>query len=189
MIDRKEQILDVTTELLLSRSFNSFSYKDLSDRLGISKASIHHHFSTKDELGVAVSERLRSTYIQRLKEITQKCKSPWDAFEAYLALVGGFVQSGNKICPPGCVQAEYNVVPEGMQRATSELYHFIHNWLTRVLADGREQGAMSFPGDPKDEAALIHAAIQGAIQNSRAEGPKEFTSVVRQLKASLKEKS
>ena len=44
MIDRKEQILDVTAELLLARSFNSFSYKDLSDRLGISKATIHHHF-------------------------------------------------------------------------------------------------------------------------------------------------
>ena len=45
-MDRKEQIVDMASELLQTRSFNSFSYQDLSERLGITKASIHHHFRT-----------------------------------------------------------------------------------------------------------------------------------------------
>ena len=67
--DRKAQILRVASELLLTRSFTSFSYQDLSDRLGIRKASIHHHFPTKDDLLVALTERYRLGQKKRLDEI------------------------------------------------------------------------------------------------------------------------
>ena len=52
MLNRKKQIMDTAEELLQKRSFSSFSYQDLSDQIGISKATIHHHFPTKDDLGV-----------------------------------------------------------------------------------------------------------------------------------------
>ena len=97
MIDRKEQILDVATELLLSRSFTSFSYQDLSERLGISKASIHHHFATKEALGVAVAERIGSRVTHRLEEVAHTYESPWDRFEGYVAVMSEIMQSGNKI--------------------------------------------------------------------------------------------
>ena len=38
MINRKEQILEAASDLLTTRSYSSFSYQDLSDRLGIRKA-------------------------------------------------------------------------------------------------------------------------------------------------------
>ena len=186
MIDRKEQILDVATELLLSRSFTSFSYQDLSDRLGISKASIHHHFASKEVLGVAVAERFCSSLTRRLEEIAQTYDGPWDQFEAYVAVMSEIMQSGNKICLPGSLQAEYNVIPEGMQAEASVLYRSLQTWLARVLTEGREKGLMDFPGNPQDQAGLIHAAMQGALQHARAEGPKEFTTVVRQLRAGMK---
>ncbi|HIE19064.1 TPA: TetR/AcrR family transcriptional regulator, partial [Candidatus Bathyarchaeota archaeon] len=34
--------------------YGGFSYSDLSKALGITKASIHHHFPSKEELGLAV---------------------------------------------------------------------------------------------------------------------------------------
>ncbi len=65
MVDRKEQILELAAELLQSRSFTSFSYQDLSERLGLSKASIHHHFSTKEELLLALAERYQERQRRR----------------------------------------------------------------------------------------------------------------------------
>ena len=189
MVDRKEQILDVATELLLSRSFTSFSYQDLSDRLGISKASIHHHFATKETLGVALAERICSSVTNRLKEVAHRHDSPWDRFEGYVAVMSEIMQSGNKICLPGSLQAEHNVIPEGMKAEVSVLYRYLQTWLTRVLTEGREKGLIDFPGSPQDQATLIHSAIQGALQNARAEGPKEFTTVVRQLRAVMKTKA
>ena len=57
MIDRKTQILEVATELVQTRGYSAFSYQNLSDRLGITKASLHHHFASKEKLGIAVAEK------------------------------------------------------------------------------------------------------------------------------------
>ena len=48
-MDRKTQIIELATELVQSKGFDSFSYNDLSEDLGIRKASIHHHFAKKAE--------------------------------------------------------------------------------------------------------------------------------------------
>ena len=189
MIDRKEQILDTATELLQTRSFTSFSYQDLSDRLGITKASIHHHFPSKDDLGVALAARYYVLSKAALEAIADQYKKPWDRFEAYIAMMGQIIHSGEKICASCVIQAEYNVVPEGMRREASRLCEFIVGWLAAVLAEGREQGVMTFPGTPQDQALMIHTAVQGALQLARAEGPKRFTAVARQLKAALKQKN
>lgn len=188
MIDRKRQILDAAAELLESRSFSSFSYQDLSARLGITKASIHHHFASKEALGVALTERYFLHYKSALDAIARKHADPWDQFEGFIGLMSDIQRSGNKICPPGVLQAEHNVIPKAMQKGVSHQYRFIQRWLSSMLKAGREQKVMDFPGTPGDQAALIHAAIQGALQNARAEGPKKFTAVVRQLREGMKPK-
>ncbi len=189
MLDRKQEILDVAADLLQTRSFSSFSYQDISDRIGISKASLHHHFASKEDLGVALTERYASQVRSALEDVSRKYRKPWDQFEAYIGMVSGVRQSGNKICAGGVCQAEHNVIPEGMRERIHRAYEFMVNWLVSVLTEGRKQRVMHFPGKPEDQAALIHAAMQGALQNARAEGPKQFTAVVRQLKASLREKA
>ena len=188
MLDRKEQILDVAGELLQTRSFSAFSYQDISDRIGISKASIHHHFPTKEDLGKALAVKYRISQKNALEEISQKYHRPWDKLDAYIALTTEIVKSGNKICPLGSLQAEHNLISTDMQDELNGLCNFIQTWLAGVLADGRNKGVMAFPGTPEDQAALLHAAIQGALQNARAEGPRQFSIVIRQLKESMKGK-
>ncbi|MCZ6801706.1 MAG: TetR/AcrR family transcriptional regulator [Nitrospirae bacterium] len=188
MLDRKDQILDVAGELLQTRSFSSFSYQDLSDRIGISKASIHHHFPSKDALGKALVERYQSVYRKALEEISLKHSKPWDQLETYFAMVGKVIQSGNKICPTGALQAEHNVISADMQTEVRALCKIFHTWLSGVLTDGKKTGAMVFSGTADDQATLIYVALQGAMQNARAEGSKPFNAVVRQLKAGMKTK-
>ena len=52
--DRKLQILEVARDLLQTQGYDGFSYQDLSDRLGLAKPSLHHHFPTKEALAIAV---------------------------------------------------------------------------------------------------------------------------------------
>lgn len=188
MLDRKEQILEVAGELLQTRSFSAFSYQDISDRIGISKASIHHHFPTKEDLGKALAARYRMSQEQALEGISRKCHRPWDQLDAFIAMTTEIIKSGNKICPMGSLQAEHNIISKEMQEEINSLCDSIQTWLAGVLSKGRKSGVMSYPGTPHDQAALIHAAIQGALQNARAEGPRQFTAVIRQLRASMKAK-
>src|ERR1043166_1832386 len=57
-----EQILDLAETLIQTRSYSAFSYQDISDALGLTKASIHYHFPSKAELGVAVIDRYAARF-------------------------------------------------------------------------------------------------------------------------------
>src|SRR5258706_9278478 len=55
--DTAEQILDLAGLLIKTRGYSAFSYQDIADSLGIRKASIHYHFPSKADLGIAVVDR------------------------------------------------------------------------------------------------------------------------------------
>jgi TetR/AcrR family transcriptional repressor of nem operon len=95
--DRKTEIIDTAANLVQSRSYSSFSYQDLSDALGIRKASIHHHFKTKEDLGIALAEHFRRQYGTRLGEISRFYDNPWDLFEAYLAITSDIMLTADRI--------------------------------------------------------------------------------------------
>ena len=43
----REDLLDVAQDLVQKRGLNAVSFQDLSDAVGIRKASVHHHFGNK----------------------------------------------------------------------------------------------------------------------------------------------
>ena len=186
MQDRKEEIIETAAALLQTRSYSAFSYQDLSDELGIRKASIHHHFRTKEDLMVAVVKHYGEVTKARLSEIAALFDQPWDRFESYLAVVAETMLSGDKICTVGAIQSEHNVVPESVRAASNAANQYIRGWLGAVLAVGKREGGMAFSGTPEGQAAMILAALQGALQNARAEGPQLYRAVVSQIRASMK---
>lgn len=185
MLDRKPQILDVASELLQARSYTAFSYQDLSDRLGITKASIHHHFATKETLLEAMIRRYRGGQRARLQAIDEQHERPWDRLNAFLAFMADVAKSGEKICPVGALQAEINVLPVGAREEVRELFHYPKQWLASLLAEGQARGDIDFKGTAADRAALILAAIQGGLQIARATGPEAFETICGQIRADL----
>jgi TetR/AcrR family transcriptional repressor of nem operon len=59
---KKIEILDVAQEAIQKRGYNAFSYADLAEAVGIRKASIHHYFPSKADLGLAVIRRYRESF-------------------------------------------------------------------------------------------------------------------------------
>ncbi len=55
---RKEEILEVATHLFAERGYEGTSMSDVAERVGIRKASLFYHFTTKDSLYEAVVDRL-----------------------------------------------------------------------------------------------------------------------------------
>jgi AcrR family transcriptional regulator len=51
---REDTILDAAHELMAEQGFNGMSMDDLAARVGISKATLYQHFSSKEELGIRV---------------------------------------------------------------------------------------------------------------------------------------
>lgn len=55
---RKDAILDQATRLFAERGYEGTSMADLAERVGLRKASLFHHFASKEQLRRAVLERL-----------------------------------------------------------------------------------------------------------------------------------
>lgn len=185
-MDRKDEILEIATEFVQTHGYAAFSYQDLSDRLGISKASIHHHYASKAELGLAVAKKCLADTATILAESKRKSDDPWKQLEGYFGIVSSILKTRDRICPAGSAQAEINVVPDEMGRTMCELVQHIVSWVTDVIKDGRDQGVMRFPGRPHAQAELIFSAAQGAMQYGRANGEDRGQGVVRQIRAMMK---
>jgi TetR/AcrR family transcriptional repressor of nem operon len=56
-VPTRVRILDAAERMLQVRGYNGFSYGDVAEELGITRAALHYHFKGKAELGQALIER------------------------------------------------------------------------------------------------------------------------------------
>ena len=77
-MDMREHILASAQRLAQQRGFNGFSYADIAEEVGIRKASLHHYFPTKTDLGLALIEVYSTQFDSALLRISG---SPSNAHE------------------------------------------------------------------------------------------------------------
>ncbi len=178
--------MDVAEEMLQSRGFNAFSYADVAREVGIRKASIHYYFASKGDLGVALVRRYRERFDRWVNKIEQKGLTPEEKLAAYFQIFGDIVCAGKKICMNGILSAEFNALPESVQKELKRLMNDQHLFLKNVLEEGRKAGVFR-AGDTVDHQAVwIGAAIQGGVQIARTfNNPALFETVVQQIRAAI----
>jgi TetR/AcrR family transcriptional repressor of nem operon len=66
--------------------------------------------------------------------------------------------------------AEYETLPEAMQRSVERFFADNRQWLEAVLESGRRRGTLAFEGSAADAAQLILSALEGAMLVARPFG-------------------
>ena len=183
--DTKQRILDVAEDLLQSRGFSAFSFHDIARELGIKAAAVHYHYPTKSDLGTALIDRYRERFQAWIDKRRASGAGPAALLSAYFAVPLGYLRDGNKVCPLGVLEAEYNAVSDAMRQATRILDEETRGFLAEVLAQGREEGVFRFDGPAEDKALAVTAALQGALQIARPAGRRAALAVVRQIRRDL----
>ncbi|MFQ5995567.1 MAG: TetR/AcrR family transcriptional regulator [Acidiferrobacterales bacterium] len=183
--ETKRQILDLAEGLLQDRGYNSFSYNSISEQLGIKNAAVHYHFPSKADLGKALIHRYRARFHRYTQTLEKGGADPMLKLEAYFTIPWGYLRNGGKVCPLGMLESEFNSIPESMRKEVLQLDREIREWLAKSLEEGRKQGIFRFNGAAAEKALLMVAALQGALQLSRAVGQDGFSCCVQQLKRDL----
>jgi len=185
--DTKAELLKAAIELLQTRGYNAFSYQDLSELLDISKASIHYHFPAKEDLGVSLMEFGQSRFKAWRESIKENSMSATAVLEAYFSYYAKISAEGTQVCPGGAMLAEWNTLPERLQKAAEALSADHRNWVTAVLERGRKEGDFTKQGSLDEQYKFIRAAIQGSLQIGRSEHRAEYLrTVTKQVLAALK---
>jgi TetR/AcrR family transcriptional repressor of nem operon len=164
-----ERILDVAEALVQSRGFNGFSYADVAEALGISKAALHYHFPGKGELGEALIERYAGRFNEALAAIDRDAPDTPSKLHAYARLYADVFQD-DRMCLCGMLAADFATLPDPMRERVVRFFDDNERWLARVLDAGRSGGSLRFHGSPRSVARTLVGGLEGAMLVARPYG-------------------
>jgi len=178
-----DKILDIAQSLVVRGGYNGFSYADISDAIGIRKASIHHHFATKNELVAVLVDRYARHASEGLRALDDRFRNPRDRLKAYLNYWEGCIKDASApICVCAMLAGEMAMLPDDISSRVRKHFERLAQWLTAVLKAGVDQGLFLLPRKPGEEAQLLMAAVHGAMLSARAmDDPKLFRVVTKPL--------
>jgi TetR/AcrR family transcriptional regulator, transcriptional repressor for nem operon len=176
-MDTRERILDSAQRLTQTRSFHGFSFQDIADEVGVRKASLYHHFESKDDVAVAMLQRAAESVTAQFKKA--EGREPRERLEAYFDLFRQIHGKAERMCPGGSFAAVFDAVSSPVQASLHRFAKMHVDWLEEVVRDGVEQGQFTI-GDqrPRDVAAQILASIQGALLTGRLSSDRHVLAVV-----------
>lgn len=181
----KEQIIDTALELLLQRGMNGFSYRDISQPLGVKNAAIHYHFPSKMDLVKALIEENHQVLKKSTAEFMAYGGPAQPQLEGFFRYTRGQCEMGRPVCMAGVLSVVYEELSEATRQALDRFMTDTVSWLARVLETGREQGEFEFRGGGRSKAIAILSTIQGARQLARIHGMKMLECTFAQIRTDL----
>jgi TetR/AcrR family transcriptional repressor of nem operon len=184
-VHTSQRILDVAEHLVQTRGFNGFSYADIAESLGVTKASLHYHFPAKAALGRDLVQRYEKNFLSALEAIDRSAKKAREKLERYAGIYAGVLRQ-DRMCLCGMLAAEYATLPRPMQKEIRHFFDMNERWLAAVLEEGRRSRELGFDGTPAEVAAMLVSSLEGAMMLARSHGePKRFRAVAERLVAEL----
>ena len=159
-----EQILDLAETLIQTRGYSAFSYQDVADSLGIRKASIHYHFASKAELGVAVVDRYIERFGAALVAIAGDDKqSSMAMLDFYVQPYLQFASTPDRVCLSGALAGEMLALPPEVRARVDHFFKTHQVWLTKILKRGVSRGEFTLAAPAPKVARFVFGALQGAL--------------------------
>lgn len=185
--DTRDRLIAEAEVLVRTRGYSGFSYADLAEAVGIRKASIHHHFPVKEDLGFALIEAYGERYDRALNAIRRDTENGLRRVEAYadLYLHGLREEQG---CLAAALATELAILPDRIREAVREFFQRHVAWLTQVLSEGRANGTVRDDVTPAQHARMIVATLEGALLMERLlGGPAGFKDTLSALRKCLRQ--
>jgi AcrR family transcriptional regulator len=169
---RREQLLDVTTQLVAERGFHAVSIEAVSSQAGVTRATIYNHFRDLNELLEAVIERETSRALAQVSETALTNLDDGDpqqlmleALDAYLHAVRSSPTTWRLVLMPseGAPSALQTKIADGRAAVLQQLSRAVRPITNR---DGDERDA--------EITARILSAISDEYARLVLTNPEEF---------------
>ncbi len=166
--DREQLILNVAEEMIRQGGYNSFSFRNIASAIGIKSSSVHYHYSTKEDLAVAVTKYYTDQFIGALgspEDIVSSGKNP---ISQYVQAFRQALVKDKGMCLCGMLGAETDILPESVVAETRVFFQRNVEWLeTAYRTSGEKDGA-------KEKAIQTVSLLEGAMITSNVMGDLSF---------------
>ncbi len=161
----RQQIINLAKNYVQSYGYNAFSFQHIADALRVRKASIHHYFRSKEDMGLAMLEDYISLFAKWT--VSVESDAPKKKIQSYFKIFERFVLDKSKICPNSVLSSDYKTLPSKMQDRLLELHMIQREWLSSVLTQGQKVDEFSDSFKSVEMADVMISSIQGSLQLAR----------------------
>ncbi len=156
MNERASQIIDVAIKMIREGGYHSFSFRQIATELGIKSASIHYHFPSKEDLGVALTKHYTESFLEHLNQPSDRPRP----VDFYIQTFQDSLEQHDSACVCGILAAEAGRLPQSILDAIADFSRRNIEWLEEALrlqcTDWSEQKI-------KESALSMFSALEGGI--------------------------
>ncbi len=164
----KERLLAEATRLVQRKGFTDTSVRDLLHATGATKGTLYFHFRGKDDLGLAILERSRVSFLEFLRSALAG-PTPWSGLTNFFAAVlethrrTGFVGG----CLWGNTALEMSDKNRRYSACVAEVFDEWHDLLAEVFRQGQLAKEVRADLTADDLARFVVSTIEGGVMLSR----------------------
>ncbi|MCI1751022.1 MAG: TetR/AcrR family transcriptional regulator [Megasphaera cerevisiae] len=171
MSNKKDDIISLAINLIKRKGFLALSYDTISKELNITKAAIHYYFEKKEDLGIAVCEKLQKGLIQNYEECQSQVMNgqdgPWCFINCRISTI-----DATEICPISSLQADYEDLPDRMKIMLEKISNSeMDLWSSLVKQYISDSG-----GEALAKTTLL--SVKGALQYRRVLGDSVYSNMI-----------
>lgn len=168
-----DRLLDAAEAIVQSVGYAGLSFRDLAASVGISSASVHYHYPSKADLGLALARR----YTDRLQahlDALEQAHPPQRALARYVEVFRRVLLQDGRMCLCGMLAAEADAIPAEMRAEVARFVEMNVGWAGRVLAAAGGDAGKA----PRAHALALFASLEGALLVARATGDGTIFDVI-----------
>jgi 3-oxoacyl-[acyl-carrier-protein] synthase II/TetR/AcrR family transcriptional repressor of nem operon len=173
-MNTREQIIQLADNLIREKGYNAFSFYDIAKSVGIKTSSIHYHFPSKSDLGVAVIELYINGIETARKEYENK--SPIENLDLLFSIYSN-IKNEDKVCIVGSLAPDFKTLDEKMQASLKIFTEVMFDWVSHFLEEGRNSNVFQFECSPRTKAGMIIGNLLSIVLLSRLTSDKDFETV------------
>lgn len=173
MSNTKEQLLEYAFDLVQQRGINAMSYNDLSEAIGIKKASIHYHFPKKEDLVNELLSHCEEDYGKRYNAVVSSNLNP----KKKLLAIGDIYLQGsreNKICLINILSAEKDSLEKKSVKNLEDAIDHTVKIFEKVFIEAKEKDELSKNYNTLHGAQCFFSLVNGAQNISRSSRDTDF---------------
>ncbi len=162
----REEILNFAEAVVQEKGLDSLSFQQIADAVGLSKASVFHHFRNRDALAMALIERCRTKYGMEYSTVADRNLSAPKKLRAISSSFSKGLQN-NRLCLLAALGSSQASLPESIQLELKQTADSSVRTFARIFQQGQDDGQLIFSGTPEDAARSFLALLQGMQQLAR----------------------
>jgi TetR/AcrR family transcriptional repressor of nem operon len=174
-----DDIIACARSLIIAGGYNGFSYADVAGKVGIRKASIHHHFPSKVDLVKTLIVQHREGTEAGLGALERDIARPLDQLRAYLGYWERCIGDASApFCLCALLASELPILPADVALEVRDYFRFLSGWLAAVLGRAAQDGALRLARSADVEAETFMATVHGAMLSARTYGDAEVFGLI-----------